>query len=245
VPTIAELLTDLNEATAALVTNLDGLTDAQARELSLLPGWSRGHVLTHLARNAEGGTRLLAWARSGEPSYEYRSVAARAQAIEDGAGRAAAELVEDVRRTAHALAEAAAAMPPAAWQHKITWTTGQETPAGHVPESRLAEVLIHHVDLNYGYEPGAWPAGWTGQMLDRAVETMNDVRNLAPLTATLHATDTGRAFHLDRPGTTAGTTHISGTEPDILAWLLGRSNGATLTRDTPGPLPAAPSIYHT
>ena len=82
-------------------------------------------------------------------------------------------------------------------------------------------------------------------MLDRAVQSMNDERHLAPLTADLHATDTGREFRLDRPGGTADTTHISGTEADILAWLMGRSDGATLTRDAPGKLPAAPSIYYT
>ena len=41
-------------------------------------------MLTHLARNADGGTRLLEWARTGVPSYEYESVAARAAAIEQG-----------------------------------------------------------------------------------------------------------------------------------------------------------------
>ncbi|MGH3125717.1 MAG: maleylpyruvate isomerase N-terminal domain-containing protein, partial [Streptosporangiaceae bacterium] len=187
---IAEVLAELDGATAGLVRGLDGLTDAEAREPSLLPGWSRGHVLTHLARNAEGGTRLLIWARTGEPGYEYRSVAARAQAIEDGAARPAAELAEDVQRTAAALQEAAAAMPPDGWPHTVTWTTGHETPAEHVPLSRLAEVLLHHVDLSLGYGPDDWPAGWTAWMLDRAVESMNDERRLAPLTAGLHATDT-------------------------------------------------------
>ncbi len=244
-PTIAELLTDLNDATAALLSDLDGLTDRAAREPSLLPGWSRGHVLTHLARNAEGGTRLLIWARTGEPSYEYPSVAARAQAIEDGAGRPAHELAEDVQRPATALQQAAAAVPPGAWQHRVTWTTGQETEAGHVPASRLAEVLIHHVDLNHGYRPADWPAKWTAWMLDRAVESMNDERHLAPLNADLHATDTGRTYYLDRPASTEDAEQISGTEADLLAWLMGRSGGATLARDKPGQLPAAPSIYHT
>jgi hypothetical protein len=32
---------------------------------------------------------------------------------------------------------------------------------------------------------------------------------------------------------------------DLLAWLMGRSDGEGLTRDKPGQLPAAPSIYHT
>jgi maleylpyruvate isomerase len=82
-------------------------------------------------------------------------------------------------------------------------------------------------------------------MLDRAIESMNDERHLAPLKASLHATDTGREFRLDRPGGSVDTEQISGTEADILAWLMGRSDGGTLTRDKPGKLPAAPSIYHT
>ena len=100
------------------------------------------------------------------------------------------------------------------------------------------------MDLNRGFGPDSWPAGWTARMLDRAVASMNDERHLAPLTATLHATDTGREFRLDRPGGTA-ETHLSGSEADILAWLMGRSDGATLVRDAPGKLPAAPSIYYT
>lgn len=240
---IAEVLAELDRATDGLVAGVQGLTDSEAREASLLPGWSRGHVLTHLARNAEGGTRLLVWARTEHPSYEYRSVAARAQAIEDGARRPAKELREDVQRTAEALREAATAMPPDAWRHKVTWTTGQETKAEHVPESRLAEVLLHHVDLNRGYSPSDWPAGWTAWMLDRAVQGLNDERNLAPLTADLHATDTGREFHLDGPP--AAATHIGGKEAGILAWLMGRTTGTGLIRDGPGPLPVVPSIYYT
>jgi maleylpyruvate isomerase len=83
---VDELLTELDAATGALVDGIGGLTDGDARGPSLLPGWTRGHVLTHLARNAEGGTRLLGWARTGAASYEYESVAARADAIEEGRG---------------------------------------------------------------------------------------------------------------------------------------------------------------
>ena len=137
-------------------------------------------------------------------------------------------------------------MPSDAWQHRITWTTGHQTEAGHVPASRLAEVLIHHVDLGRpSYRPHDWPANWTAWMPDRAVEGMNDERHLAPLQASLHATDTGREFRLDRPGGTGDAEWISGNEADLLAWLMGRSNGAGLTRGKPGQLPAAPSIYQT
>ena len=76
---------ELAAATGQLLGDLEGLSDAQVAGPSLLPGWTRGHVLSHLARNAEGGTRLLGWARTGVPSYEYESLQARAAAIEAGA----------------------------------------------------------------------------------------------------------------------------------------------------------------
>jgi len=86
-------------------------------------------VLTHLARNAEGGTRLLGWARTGVPSNEYESLAARAAAIEAGADRPAEILIQQVRQTADAFAAAATGIPPDAWQrvvrlHRRAGTTG-------------------------------------------------------------------------------------------------------------------------
>jgi maleylpyruvate isomerase len=237
---VEELLKELSEATGNLVEGIGPLTDADARAPSLLPGWTRGHVLTHLARNADGGTRLLGWARTGIPSYEYESVAARAEAIEAGSSRRAVVLLADVSAASAGFAEAAAVMPQDAWQHPVTWTTGQQTPAEHVVQSRLAEVLIHHVDLDLGFGPGGWPPWFVREMLEVAVSSMNE-RGLAPLPARLHASDTGHVYQL---GGDAGAVQISGTEADLLAWALGRTDGASLSRDKPGPLPPVPSIYH-
>jgi maleylpyruvate isomerase len=220
------------------MSDIGQLTDADARGASLLPGWTRGHVLTHLARNAEGGTRLLGWALTGVPSYEYPSVAARAAAIENGASRPVAALAADVGATAAAFADAAVVMPPGAWQNLVTWTTGQQGTADGVPRSRLAEVLIHHVDLDLGYGPGSWPAVFVRDMLPVAAGRLT---GRAPLSARLNATDTDRSFQL---GDT-DPERISGTETELLAWLLGRSAGAGLHRDKPGPLPPVPSIYYT
>lgn len=238
---VEELLRDLAEATGGLVAGVGGLADADMREPSLLPGWTRGHVVTHLARNAEGGVRLLGWARTGVPSYEYPSVAARAAAIEAGAGRPAAELAADVRETAAVLAAAAARMPPGGWQNLVTWTTGQQTLAEMVVRSRLAEVLIHHVDLAIGLGAGSWPAAFVREMLDVAVAALNG-RSPVPLTARLEAADTGREFRISG----AGQGRLAcGTEAELLAWLLGRSDGAGLARDDHGPLPDVPSVYLT
>ena len=238
---VNDALRDLADATADLITNIGQLTEADARGASLLPGWTRGHLLTHLARNAEGGVRLLGWARTGVPSYEYPSVAARAAAIEEGANRPAAVLLDDVTATAAAFAAAAAAMRPPDWQHPVTWTIGGQTPAEHVVRSRLAEVLIHHVDTDLGYGPGSWPATFVRDMLPAIVRGLTE-RELAPLSAQLTATDTGHSFQLGG-GQDAG--QINGTEAELMAWLLGRSDGTGLDRDKPGPLPPVPSVYYT
>jgi maleylpyruvate isomerase len=236
-----EYSADLTDATSSLVAGIARLTDADVREPSALPGWTRGHVLTHLARNAEGGVRLLGWARTGVPSYEYPSVAARAAAIEDGAVRPAAVLVADVGETASALAAAIARMRPGDWDNLVTWTTGQQTPAEMIVRSRLAEVLLHHADLAIGFGPASWPAAFVREMLDISVASLNQ-RSPVPITAQMEAADTGRKFEI---GNAADTRRISGTEADLLAWLLGRSDGADLNRDDPAPLPKVPSIYLT
>ena len=97
------------ESTDRLLATADALTDAQAAAPSRLPGWTRGHVLTHLARNADGFRNLLAWAAHRGP--RRRCTPARRpgpRPSRQGAGRSAAELAADLRESAAAFAAAAA-----------------------------------------------------------------------------------------------------------------------------------------
>lgn len=224
-----EYLLQLRSATADLLRDIDSLSDADVRAPSPLPGWTRGHVLTHIARNAEGSTRLLNWARTGVPSYEYESHEARAASIADGAGRSARELVADVRGTADAFFAEADAMPAESWQRTVRWTGGYETDAARILPLRLGEVHVHHVDLNIGYRPADWPAAFVSGYLDTAVG------GLKGFAIRMEATDTGRVFGAD------AATVVAGPEYAILAWLIGRSDGSDLACDTP--LPAVPQLY--
>ena len=70
---VARRLVEVRWSTEGL---LDGLrarrpSDAWAREPSLLPGWTRGHVLTHLARNADSQRHVLEAAVRGAPAERY------------------------------------------------------------------------------------------------------------------------------------------------------------------------------
>ncbi|WP_333769162.1 maleylpyruvate isomerase N-terminal domain-containing protein [Streptomyces sp. IBSBF 2435] len=98
-------------ATGHLLLAAEQSTEAGVRGPSLLPGWSRGHVLTHLARNADGGRHLLFWARTGVETPEYPSPAARAEQIEAGAGPGAAALVAGLRDSSARFAEEYRRMP--------------------------------------------------------------------------------------------------------------------------------------
>ncbi|MGW3567620.1 maleylpyruvate isomerase N-terminal domain-containing protein [Streptomyces sp. NPDC000941] len=62
---IAVLLDDIRGSATRLSVSLDALTDLKAGEPSTLPGWSRGRVITHLARSADAYRWLLALARTG------------------------------------------------------------------------------------------------------------------------------------------------------------------------------------
>jgi maleylpyruvate isomerase len=216
-------LDEITAATRALLATAARLGDAGARGPSLLPGWTRGHVLTHVARNADGGTRLLTWARTGFESYEYPSLDARAAEIEEGANRPADVLLEDVRRSADRFAEAFALMPDEAWDQTVQWTTGARHPAARAADARLTEVLIHHVDLDAGFTPGDWPADFTSRML-ASVTASFARRDDAPVLR-LHATDTGVEH-----GT--GDLLVTGPAASLLAWLLGRSPATGLTGAT-------------
>ena len=131
------------------------------------------------------------WARTGVPSYEYQSLEARAAAIDAGADRPAATSTQDVCQTADAFAAAATGMPSEAWQRGVRYTAGQEPRADATVPSRLAEALIHHVDLDLCYRPQDWPAWFTTGMLSRTATALTETRKMTS-PVRLAGTDTGQ-----------------------------------------------------
>jgi maleylpyruvate isomerase len=141
-------------AHAALLADLEGLTDVQARGPSLLPGWSVGHVLTHLARNADSVVRRLEGAARGELLDQYPGGLKGRQAdIDAGADRSARELVADVRMSATAVEGVMAHLPLAAWDAPSRTARGVAEPSRLAVFSRWREVVIHHGDLGLGPVP--------------------------------------------------------------------------------------------
>jgi maleylpyruvate isomerase len=234
----AGVLDQIAAASEHLFDTVARFSDADVRGPSLLPGWSRGHVLTHLARNADGGSHLLVWARTGVETPEYPSMAARAEQIEAGAGRSANALLADIRDSAARFAAEYARMPTAAWGRVVRWTGGHERPAARAADSRLCEVLVHHVDLCAGYTAAQWPATFTEDMLRRVVASFNG-RSDSPAMR-LHATD-GDAWY--EVGRAHDIQTIHGSKASLLAWLMGRTKATDLTTQDGAALPEPPFLY--
>jgi maleylpyruvate isomerase len=235
---VTNSLDRLAVATERLLATGTALSDAQVRDPSLLPGWTRGHVLTHIARNADGMVNLLRWARTGTRIPMYTSAESRSADIEAGSGRPAASLAADVRESAAAFAAEAAAMPDEAWAEQVRALHGPAFPAMGVLERRLSEVEIHHVDLAAGYSPGDWPAGFLVEALPRVALSFTG-RDDAPR-CLVWAEGAKDSFRIGPEQDGPPPVIIHGQPADLLAWLLGRGSGDGLTMAPGGALPELP-----
>ncbi|HEX2771444.1 MAG TPA: maleylpyruvate isomerase family mycothiol-dependent enzyme [Micromonosporaceae bacterium] len=228
------LLTEVDRATQRVLQTAGSLDDAGMAAPSLLPGWTRAHVLTHLARQADSLVNLLTAARTGEDIPQYASAAARNADIEAGAGRPSAEVVADLRATAARLADAASAMPPEAWAAVVRTIRGPRV-AAILPWGRLREVEVHHVDLVVGYGPANWSEAFSHRLLH---EVASDFSGRADAPAmVLHPVETGHDLTVGGPD---DAPTVSGPAHELAAWLTGRTRGESLRVSPDGPLPIPP-----
>ncbi|WP_431887095.1 maleylpyruvate isomerase family mycothiol-dependent enzyme [Micromonospora wenchangensis] len=226
---------EVADSAARLLDTAAGLDAAAVAAPSLLPGWNRGHVLTHLARNADGFVNLLTSARTGEDIPMYESAAARDADIAAGAGRPPAELLADLRHSTDRFTEALAAMPTSAWSAIVQARRGP-WPVALVLWARWRELEVHHVDLATGYRPADWPAAFAPHLLHEVVGGLAE-RPDAPALV-LRPTDGNRPELV--LGDAQDAPQVTGTSAALAAWLIGRSSGDGLTVTPDGALPTPP-----
>ncbi|CAM5366572.1 maleylpyruvate isomerase family mycothiol-dependent enzyme [Streptomyces aurantiogriseus] len=218
----------VREATERLLTAVAKLAEAAVTEPSRLPGWSRGHILAHLARNADALVNVL----EGRPMYA--DAATRDADIERDAPRPLDVQLADVRESAARFQEAGAA--PADWSRTVELRNGVTDSASRVPFRRWVEVELHHVDLGIGYELEDLPAKFTEREIDFLAERFTGHPDVPPT----RLTDGTRAWHTGREADGPEVT-VTGSRADLLGWLAGRRDGSGLTVDG-GPLPALPPL---
>jgi maleylpyruvate isomerase len=173
-----QLSDQIDDATQRLLGAARVLADSDLQAASQLPGWTRAHVLAHLARNADAMRHILVGARSGQGRPGYPSAAAREAGIESGARLTAKVLTADVADSAMALRAVTRQLPDDAWQFPVRMLDQDQDqfPAAQLLTRRLVEVELHHADLGAGYGPGDWPAAFAAMELADPMRSQREDR---------------------------------------------------------------------
>lgn len=156
--------------------------DEDCRGASLLPGWSRGHVLTHLADKTKHHVWMLEGAVQNQvrrPDYEHAPVE-----VEAGAGRSAKELRRDIMLAFAALEQAWNGLPDDSWTRCGVAVPGLRSMAD-LAGRHLRDVEVHHVDLDIGYGAADWSAAFIDNELPKRLTGLSNRTSPASLLAWL------------------------------------------------------------
>lgn len=215
-------------STHALIRTVDGLEDDQFAEPSLLPGWTRAHVVAHLALNAEGVAGSLDGALRGTVVPMYPSQGRRDADIAALGATPPAQLRDRLLGSCTRFEEAWNALTEAQLDVPVPRVPGgPEFLVRDVAAMRRREVEIHHADLAAGYDHRAWPVDFVVAVLDDVVPGW-----AGTATFTVHADDLDRSWQSGEGGPV-----VSGRAADLAWWVTGRGRAAGLSV-TGGALPA-------
>jgi maleylpyruvate isomerase len=230
----------MGSGTELLIRAVDALPDDALRAPSALPGWSRAHVVAHVARNAEALVRLATWARTGVETPMYPSREHRAAEIESSAQAPVDVLRAELTTTAEELDGALAALDDTTWQAEVRSALGRPIPAAEIPWMRVREVWLHAVDLDAGVSVADVAPDVVDMLLDDSTGTLSAAEGCPA--AVLAPTDRERTWTLgpasDDP------VQVRGEAAHVLGWLVGRTAGegveAVTADGRPTPVPAPP-----
>ena len=218
----ARLMELLDSGTRRLVRSVDAMSDEQWAQPSLLPGWSRAHVVAHLTLNAEGLSGAVEGVHEGRPVPMYASQEARDGDIAALATSRPGELRDRFLASTTVIGEWVEELAENLEGTPIERTPGgRQFPAGEVGNMRVREVEIHHADLGLDYTAADWSSEFVALLLDWASR-----RPAGPPAFTAHATDLDRSWTFG-----SGGPVVSGVGSALAWWVTGRGTGDGLTSD--------------
>ncbi len=220
----------LRTASQRLLRTVDALSDAEYADASLLPGWTRSHVVAHLALNAEALAACLRGATQGQEVTMYGSDSARDADIAALSQQPPRQVRDRLFSGTTELAAALDALPDSALDVVIVRTPGSDRTfeAAEVAMMREHEVEIHHADLGATFTPADWPVEFAGRLIIRMSGRPH------PTGFLVHASDLERTWQCGGHDILGPT--VTGTAASLAWWLTGRGSGDGLTVDD-GQLP--------
>ncbi|WP_053204155.1 maleylpyruvate isomerase family mycothiol-dependent enzyme [Jiangella muralis] len=211
------------------------LRDGELDAPSLVPGWSRRHIVAHVGLNARALTRLTAWAASGVETPMYSSPAARDREIELAATLPATALRHLSDHAAIHLNVEWRDLDDASWRSEVVTAQGRRVPARETVWMRTREVWVHAIDLDAGGRFEDLPARLLDQLLDDVRAAWGRRSTSSP---TMVVTDRDLDDGRDPPQEAAAG--VIGTAAAVTRWATGRG-AAGVGSLGGGPVPAAPA----
>jgi len=208
----------MHDGTKRLLADLATQSDGSLNAPTVLPGWTRRYLLSHVAANAVALRNLVHWARTGEERRMYASTEAHNADIAAGAELPAADLRAWIESSATALAGDLDELGDGpAWDAKVITAQGLTRSASEIPWMRVREVYIHAVDLGVGTSFEDLPAEFLTSLLDD-VTVRRSSRGGGPALI-VAASDTGGRWDVAGSG---APVPVTAPLPDLAAWLTGR-----------------------
>ena len=220
----------LPDASQRLVRTVDGWHGDDWTAPSLLPGWTRAHVVAHLGLNAAGMSRALRGLVGDENDEASRTMYDSDQQRDDDIAWLAARDPAEIRATLLAeitlLQEALEAVPEDQWDARIERTPGGRTMrAGSFAGMRWRELEIHHADLDAGYSYADWTQAFAEHLLDGMAKRMRPEHafEVRPL-------DSARTWVIGDGGEAEYPVPIvTGPAADLGWWLTGRPPSSSVS----------------
>ncbi|WP_369746397.1 maleylpyruvate isomerase family mycothiol-dependent enzyme [Paenarthrobacter sp. AMU7] len=202
---------ELHKAAGTVTRILAKLDDSSVAEPSELPGWTRGHVLAHLAGISNAMARQLEYARRGETGELYDGgMDGRNKAIALAAGHSLTEHTEAVTTAMDAAIAAFDALGPEDWQARIAYRDGTVLDGGL---ALWRELTIHASDSGVGFGPETWNRPFCEHLIGFLAARVPDTYKFVLQPTGLPQRTIGSG------GTSIA---ITGMLTDIAAWLAGR-----------------------
>lgn len=204
------------EGMQAVLSAVAALPDAGLREPSRLPGWSRAHVLAHLARNADALVNLLIWARTGVETPMYAS-RARDSDIATGAALPPGRLRVELELSEAGFQAASEQLPSVGWAAVVRTGQGRQVTADQVPWLRAREAWLHLVDLGVGVETTEFPPLLVDELLAEVTASFSGRPGIPSLL--LGESGSPRTWSVEGTG---DPERWDAPAPTLLAALVGR-----------------------
>jgi maleylpyruvate isomerase len=210
------------------LATVESLVDDEMTAPSRCEGWTRADVIAHVASSGHALVKLIDWATSGEERPLYASRDARSEEIAALAALPRQELLGELRDSARNFAEQAQRLGGELAAPEVQ-LNGKALPATSIVALRIAEVVVHHHDLD---------TAWTieeadpDSLLNALEAVVRSLRAKGSPGMTLVTEERDEWVIGD------GSLRVVSDREGLLEWL---ARGDTEHIDVDGPLPVLPS----